>query len=707
MVAEVGQRRLLRMVITLDRSQLQFSRGVRNAIGMFIPLAAGIIAGDIVAGVALAAGAMLVGFADLGASYATRARVMLLATAMVGVSTFVGTLAGDVDWLICLLMAVWGLAAGLLVAVGQAPSFVGVLATLALLLSAYFSGDVNDALERAALAMGGGLFQTLLALAVWPLRPCRPERQAVAAAYEALGTFTDQMAAGAKSADHVPTLANALDAARGFLDDAQGRALGTMPAGEAFRTLIVEADRSYLEVIVLCHVREELSPAGAGAVADALDATATAMRAIAGELAGKHLSNAEIETLRARLRAAHETLDAEDAPGPLAAQRLEALRAQIRAAVDAATGWRHGGRVGSRLRRPQRRRRTLVSHDTLAILRANLSLDSPALRHGIRLGVTLAVATALYRIIDLPRGYWVPLTIAFVMRPDFGSTFSRGAQRYAGTLIGAIVATGLTALLDPGDWTLAVLVTLFAVGIYSFLFANYLLFTTCMTALIVFFTAFDGVSEWHAVIDRVLDTVIGGALTLAAYAVWPTWEGGRVSGRIADLIEADRRYLAAILDAYVDPSRYDQEAIHGRRLEARRKRTAAEASVQTAQAEPASHRGDIDQDLTLLASLRRLADGALGLEAALEDEATRTPRPDLRTLAGDLETSLDQLAAAEREGTRAAPLPQLRAEQEGLTEPDDSIVVEETDRIVNAVNTLGHVLCERSVTVPGAPVAST
>src|SRR5215212_6704599 len=679
MPAEVGERRILRLVVTVDRSQLQVARGLRNALGAVIPLAVGAATGEIAAGVAVAGGALLVGFAEQGAPFAGRARGMLVATALVGGSTLVGTLAGDIEWLTVLLMAVWGFAAGLTLALGQTASFQGILGVLALLLSAYYSGGFDDALGRAGLAMAGGLLQTGLA---------------IANAYRALAAFVDAIAAGAPTDAALPKLRADLSKARALLDDAQGRAQGTTPAGEAFRTLVVEADRAYPEVVALGHMRGGLPPSAAAAVLDALEATAAALRAIAAALGGGAPAEAEVERLRARLRSATATLAGGRGQGPQAAARLDALRAQLRAAVDAATGWTRGHVTGSRVRRPVRRRRALVPHGALAILRANLSLESIAFRHGIRMGVALAVATALYRALDLPRGYWVPLTVAFVLRADYGSTISRGLQRYAGTVIGAILATALTALLDPGDWTLVVLVGIFAAGIYALLFANYLLSTASITALIVFFVAFEGVSEWTAVVDRLLDTAIGGALTVAAYMAWPSWEGDRVSARLADLIDADRRYLSAVIRAWVDPARYDHDAVHSARLAARRARTEAEASVQIAQAEPQRHRGDIDLDLDVLAGLRRLADGALALEAGLEDAGARTARPQLGPLAQDLDGALERLAAAERNGRTAPRLPALRADHDALAgvEQADSLVAQETDRMVNAVDTLGHLL---------------
>jgi uncharacterized membrane protein YccC len=683
------------MAVGLDRSQLKVVRGVRNAVGVVIPLAVGIATDEVAAGVAIAGGALLVGFVDVGAGYASRARVMLLCTGLVGVSVFVGTLAGGVEWLLCILMLIWGFCAGLSVSLGRAPSLVMLNAALGLLLAAFFSGDLADSLDRAGLTIVGGLLQTGLALATWPLAPSRPEREAVAHAYRALADFVDAMAAGAPTDVERPKLSAATDPARELLDDAEGRAQSTTEAGEAFRTLMIEADRVYPEAIALAHERAVLPAPAAAATLDALEATASALRAIAGELGGGGPARTLVESLRARLRAATTAIGTDGgAPGLDASARLESLRAQLRSAAEAASAWSGRDTLASMLRRPVVRRPALIAHAPLAILRANLSLSSPAFRHGVRLGVTLAVATALYRVLDLPRGYWVPLTVAFVLRPDFGGTFTRGAQRYAGTIVGVVTATALTALLDPGDWTLVALVGVFAVGVYALLFANYALFTGSVTALIVFFVAFDGVSEWTAVTDRLLDTIIGGALSLIAFALWPTWEGERVAGRVADLIDADRRYVGVVLGACVDPTRYDHDTLHERRVLARRTRTQAEASLALAQAEPHKHRGDVDAAVSVLTGLRRLADGALALEAFLEDAAARVGRPELGTLTDDLDAALVVLAEAERNGGHPPPLPALRAEHDALagSEPADSLVVQETDGMVHAITTLDTLL---------------
>ena len=220
---------------------------------------------------------------------------MLTGTALLAVSTLIGTVIGGSDWLTIVLMAVWGFGAGLMVCLGMAPAFLGVTAALGLLLSAYFPGGIDDALVRAGWSAVGALAQTGLALAIWPLRPFRPERRATANAYRALATFVDAMAAGASTDAEVPKLLARLDAAKALLDDAEGRSLSNLPAVEAFRTLVLEADRAYPEVIALVHAQPELPPQAGAALRDALAATAEALRAIAGELTGGPPCDEQVE----------------------------------------------------------------------------------------------------------------------------------------------------------------------------------------------------------------------------------------------------------------------------------------------------------------------------------------------------------------------------------------------------------------------------
>ena len=190
-------------------------------------------------------------------------------------------------------------------------------------------------------------------------------------------------------------------------------------------------------------------------------------------------------------RAASDTFSADELEEVL--RRGASVRAELRRAVDLAVSWQGEGAPPEdpvRHRRP--RRSALGVRRGGPILRANLTLRSSAFRHAIRLAVTMVVAVTIAQTFELPRGYWIPLTVLFVLRPDFGSTYARGLQRYAGTALGVVLATLITAALNPGPYVLAVLITVLSLAFCTFLQANYGLFTLSITACIIFFVAFAG-----------------------------------------------------------------------------------------------------------------------------------------------------------------------------------------------------------------------
>lgn len=138
-------------------------------------------------------------------------------------------------------------------------------------------------------------------------------------------------------------------------------------------------------------------------------------------------------------------------------------------------------------------------------LRANLTLRSTAFRHAARLSITIAIAATIYRVLDLPRGYWVPLTVFFVLRPDFGSTFTRGLQRYIVTALGAVLATLISAALNPGPYALAAVL---GGAIFAFLYAKLRALYGLDDRLDHLCRGIRGVPEYATTIDRLLDTTM-------------------------------------------------------------------------------------------------------------------------------------------------------------------------------------------------------
>jgi uncharacterized membrane protein YccC len=381
---------------------------------------------------------------------------------------------------------------------------------------------------------------------------------------------------------------------------------------------------------------------------------------------------------------------------PVVLRRGASVRAELRGAVDLATSWQGEGEPPpDPVRHTRARRSQLGLRRPGPILRANLTLRSSAFRHAVRLSVTVAIAAAIAQIFDLPRGYWIPLTVLFVLRPDFGSTFTRGLQRYAGTALGVVLATLLTAALHPGPYALAALITVLAFAFCALLFANYGLFTLSVTAFIIFYAAYAGAhNEYATALDRLVDTTIGATLTLGIYALWPTWERVLLPDTCAELIEADRAYVRALFDSWFRRGE-GRGAVAAARARARLARTNTEASVQRAMLEPAAKRIQFGTDRAagVSTSLRRFADGALALEAYLEDDPPAAP-PEARALADQLDRALAELARAAHAHQAPNELPPLHETQQALAAQvgPATPAAEESDRMVNSLIITAHVL---------------
>jgi len=708
--AVIALRRIVEGIAQFDRSEFQLVRGVRYAFGVGVPLFLGVATGHTIEGIAASGGATLIGLTDSGVPYRGRVRAMLIASAAAAISTFVGEITGSYDALAVVLLGLWSFGAGMFIALGLPAYFVALMAPLAMVLVASYPADATHSLERAGLVFVGGLLQIALVLVLWRIHAHLPERAAIARLYRAMAVWTRDP----RDEDHRTPVLAGLDAARETLHLAEGAVAAPSPAGEAFRTLLDEADRTYLDLVALRNARTELESRDAaisGALAVGRAAAADALAAVADALDSGRWRG-DTEGLRSRLDSAVRALRSElerrrNAGQAVLANQLAALlergasvRAELRAAIDLAVSWQgEGPPPDDPVRRRLPRRSELLARGARPILRANLTLRSSAFRHAVRLGATTAAGAALYRVLDLPHGYWVPLTVLFVLRPDFSSTFTRGLQRYIGTAAGVVLATLIAAAFHPGPYALAALATVLAVGVFAFLLANYALFTASITAFIVFLISFGGVPEYKTALQRLVASVIGATLTLGVYALWPTWERSTLPDTAAELIEADRAFLKAVLACWLHPASQDRDAVRQARARARVTRTNTEAAVQRALDEPAGKQTGLGatEATSLLASLRRLADGGLALEAYLEDAAS-PPSPAAVALAAQLDTALAELARSTREHRAPGALPPLRETQQRLSAEVGAAapLAEETDRIVNSLVIAADVLARRA-----------
>jgi uncharacterized membrane protein YccC len=166
----------------------------------------------------------------------------------------------------------------------------------------------------------------------------------------------------------------------------------------------------------------------------------------------------------------------------------------------------------------------------------------------LRLMACMGAAGVVSEVLPLQRSYWVPLTVAIVLKPDYGSVFARALQRGIGTVVGAVAGAVLLVLVH-GTWLLipfGVLAALLPFGRSR----NYGLLATFLTPLVVVLIDLLSPGGWRLAEDRLIDTLIGCAIVLLiGFAPWPmSWYS-----------HLPPLYARAALDV----CRYMQEALGG------------------------------------------------------------------------------------------------------------------------------------------------
>lgn len=685
-------------LIRFDKSKVIPGIALRNTLGVAIPLVLGAVLGQPAGGLIAAIGAMNVSYSDGYEPYRIRATRMLTATVCVSLAVAAGGLLGREHAALVAAAGLAALLAGMMGAVNQTAADLGVTTLATLIVFAAQSMTAVAALQSCLLAFGGGLLQTGLAVASWPTHRYAPERRALATLFAALSREAEAGTQGLLGPDLPPPASFESTEAQRVL-----AALAGDSSLEADRclALLSQAERMRLALLAIARLRVRLArePDG-GAEAEILDdSLAAAARALnmTGEvlLPGSLAPNTNISAEIARIEADSERLrDRGRAMSRDASRQLDALTGQIRSTADIAFHSTPAGAIAfeaaqAAVPRPLRFR------SGLARIRANLNFNSAVFRHAVRMAGCVALAEAINRIAGSRRGYWLPMTVAIILRPDFTTTIARGVLRLAGTLIGLMAATGLIYFLAPARGVEILLIAAFTFLMRCFGPANYGIFAISLTGLVVFLIAITGVAPGPVMVARGLNTLAGGAIALAAYALWPTWERNLVPERLADLVDAYRQYFDAVRDGYLFPGPEAQIRLDRTRNAARLARSNAEASVTRLSSEPGLSEERKSRVQKLIANSHRLVLAIMSLEAGIASSSPAPVRESFRAFADKLDRTLSALSGALRGGKiDRSTLPDLREAHRELTRSGDphfgryALVNIETDRIVNSLNTL-------------------
>ncbi|MFL6463937.1 MAG: FUSC family protein [Bryobacteraceae bacterium] len=684
---------LWRTVTRLDKGKVNSSWiALRNSLAVAIPLGVGIALGNPLGAVAVATGALNVSYSDGTDPYAHRARRMLAWTLLGAFAVFTGTTTSKFHLAAILLPTIWAFVAGMCLSISTRAGDLGLNTLVALIVfAARGPTTLEGSIAAALLVLGGGLLQTTFALLFWPVHRYDPERRAIGSVYAEL----------AKSINSSETLLSApLQSPSTQVQDTLA-ALGHDHSieGERFRLLFDQADRIRMSAFLLGRYRSQLT--GETVMTEAVDDLFNAASGLLHAVSESLLTGKDSGTIQQSANQLHDAL----ARVSTGTTDNATLAAETAAAADVLAGQLRSVAHLANNSTPEGLERFITYESAqpiqlqikgwLSTLWANLDFGSATFRHALRLAACVAVAEAVGRAVSWQRSYWIPMTVAVILKPDFTSTFSRGLLRLSGTLGGLLFATAIYHALPA-----SALSQLLLVGCFTFLLrmygpANYGIFSFVISGLIVFLIAETGVPPGQVVVLRGVNTLVGGVLAVLAYALWPTWERKRVSEVFAEVIDATRLYFHELMQYFDASTEENTRAIEEARQAWRRARSNVEASVDHVSSEPNFSAEKLSCLTSMLASSHSLVEAMMEMEAELIHTSRHEAPPVLKKFSNDVEFTLYYLSAALRGSVAAAEtLPKLREDHRRLIEakqslaPDEDLVLLETDRITTTLNTL-------------------
>ena len=585
----------------------------RSLLGVMLAAAAGLHWGSAGAATAAAGAAAIAGAAALQDTPRGPLPLVGAISFQMGAAVFLGTASSSYGVLFVLVAAAWCFVAGLQWAVSTNAGLIAAAAGALLVTAPPVAPTISSVVTASVLAIGGGLVQAVL-IGLWPRRRWRIQRDALTRAYRSLGVDAQKLADDPEAGvDPAPLL---------WLRDSF-----TLTDGQAKRRpLAYRAWYGLPQRISVTLTALAGRSAGDGeAVAEVLRGAATVLDVVAsrGRAAKREAMNGMM-----RVEAAADTVAVSNVA---LAQRLSH---QLRQAVALRFG--ELAPDADQVTRLGRRGGLSAMPVAVAAIGAHLTWGSPILRHAIRLAAAVGAGVAVERFADVPHGYWIPLTALMVLRPETAHTYTRCVGRVAGNGVGIVAASVVTMIWHPAGLAAAILAVV-ALGIaYAVSGFGYIAMSAALAATIVFLIDVTGVAGTGAMADRLIATMIGGALAVLVHVVLPDHSLVRLRQRAGELLKAEIDYAATVIKAFGHGLDHPGEALAAAWDRAFRARAAFEAAAGAT----TSDSGDLRR---WLKSYRTALNAVTTSCATLESSLPAHPPA---TLSGDFVVAIDEYAEA-------------------------------------------------------------
>ncbi|WP_424213059.1 FUSC family protein [Streptomyces sp. BI20] len=569
----------VRSGMKVERTRLEPLVALRATAGLALVVGVGLAWAGPGTAASAAFGALQAAIATYQRSWRPRPVLALASGVTLAVSTFLGYLVGSSHTLAFVAMlAVWTFAAGLMWAAGPTAGIIASGNVAIMLVTVTLPTSVAQAAGHAVVIALGGVVQALL-IVLFPVRRWGPQRDALADALAAEADYARRLRQDPLASFDPQPLMTARAAARVTPGQARRRPAelhGARGLAERVRPVLAALADPAAGVPQEGPERDRVREA-LGAAGQVLDAAAHAIR---------HGEPVRVPPPAAAVLRAPDWEDVCQGSALRAVRRLSRLLDDVVETAEPGSG--RPAAPGELMLRP-----TLLGLVPLVAraVRAELRPGSTVLRHALRLTAVVVAGWLVGHLLPFGHAYWAPMAAAMVMRPDFTQTYSRAVARFAGTLVGVALATGVVQTVHPGTWLSGLLAVVCAGLMYTLLRTGYAVTQVFVSAYVVFLLGMGGLRWDQTVPDRVALTLVGGVLAMIGYALYPAWETPRLRTRLADWLAADGRYAAAVLDRYAQPGGGTREPVRAALLEARDARVAWRAAKATAEGEPVRHRG--------------------------------------------------------------------------------------------------------------------
>ncbi len=623
-------REITRATLAVDWAAVRWFSPLRGGLVCGALATIAVVSGNLHAALPLAIGALFAGLGDPRGPFAPRVRILTMISVLLGMSAYLGALVAGHGVEHVLLSALVAAVCGFAGIAGTRAAMGGVLVMVTFIVFSGTPTSDRSALDTAVLILIGGLCQAAAITVPLIARRVGGMRESIAIIYRTLGFALREGPQAAASA----TLALRLLESEERIAES-----GARGATRAWLTTFTEAgDCARLSYVALTPDGEPEDPTQRALLAEFAHTGSELAFAIANALEFPIRRRGVAGPLAAFSAAARACI----AGVPTADHVVvETIERDLRAAADAVLGdWPVG-----------RRGEVSLSLDLGRVrhwrLRPHLRLADPFARHAIRLAILVALATVLSKVHGFPHGYWLPMTVAWISRPDFSGTAVKTVARVLGTLVGLFVVVVIVVLLGTSPWVIIPVLVASATCVYMFVVPNYTIMTAGITAFIVAIFVFDGDGLREDVPARAIATFGAALLVMIAAYAWRTRSSEALFRQVAHAAEA--------LAAYARLARQGNEDDAARvaaRASMQEAHFAASSAIAAAAHEPGRHPADPAIAEQVLDDIVRAAGFVTVEDVGDRDEHARaTDISDVAIAhATELATRLDAIAA-----TGAAP----------------------------------------------------